>query len=111
MCAFTPIVLKSIAFHEIEEEKSEMKNINVAWINDKEKELEPSEGVEVTDKVIINLVWCKGCGICVEFCPKKSLAMGRDGKAHVVNLESCNSCGLCYLRCPDFAIKVPGFKG
>ncbi len=88
-----------------------MKDINTVWIHDEEQELEASEILEITDKVIINLVWCKGCAICVEFCPKKSLGMGRDAKAHVVNVESCNSCGLCYLRCPDFAIKVPGYKG
>ncbi|EPZ62208.1 4Fe-4S binding domain protein [[Clostridium] sordellii ATCC 9714] len=22
-------------------------------------------------KLILNTNWCKGCGICVEYCPKK----------------------------------------
>ena len=90
-----------------------MKDLTSIWINDEEIERreELADEIEITDKVIINIKWCKGCGICVDFCPKKSLGMGRDAKAHVVDLESCNNCGLCYLRCPDFAIKVPGYKG
>ena len=49
--------------------------------------------------------WCKGCAICVEFCPQHVLAM-ENGKAKVVHLEACTACGLCELRCPDFAITV-----
>lgn len=48
---------------------------------------------------------CKGCGICVEFCPNGVLAMV-DGKSAPVALELCNACNLCDLRCPDFAITV-----
>lgn len=58
------------------------------------------------ENVIINKAWCKGCGICIHFCPKKVLAMGKDGKASVVKLEDCIGCRLCELRCPDFAIQV-----
>jgi 2-oxoglutarate ferredoxin oxidoreductase subunit delta len=47
--------------------------------------------------------WCKGCAICVEFCPHEVLAM-EGGKAVVKNPEACNACGLCEVRCPDFAI-------
>ena len=25
--------------------------------------------------VHINIQWCKGCGICVAFCPKKALSL------------------------------------
>ncbi|HQF87068.1 MAG TPA: 4Fe-4S binding protein [Acidobacteriota bacterium] len=48
---------------------------------------------------------CKGCGICVEFCPTRTLGLKR-GKAVVVNPDSCTGCQLCDLRCPDFAIMV-----
>jgi 2-oxoglutarate ferredoxin oxidoreductase subunit delta len=54
----------------------------------------------------INEEWCKGCAICVEFCPKRVLVMNRGGKPEVADLEACSKCQLCDLRCPDFAIIV-----
>ncbi len=50
--------------------------------------------------------WCKGCGICVEFCPKEVLELDSKGKSRVKNPEDCNGCKQCELRCPDFAIVV-----
>jgi 2-oxoglutarate ferredoxin oxidoreductase subunit delta len=52
--------------------------------------------------------WCKGCGICVAFCPKQVLEMGKDQKAHVVYPERCIRCYMCARRCPDFAVSVYG---
>ena len=49
--------------------------------------------------------WCKGCEICVEFCPTDVLAMNGP-VVEVVNIDACTGCGLCEIRCPDFAIKV-----
>jgi 2-oxoglutarate ferredoxin oxidoreductase subunit delta len=54
----------------------------------------------------INREWCKGCGICVAFCPKKVLALDDKDKAVAVNVENCIACRLCELRCPDLAIEV-----
>ena len=56
-------------------------------------------------KVEINQKWCKGCEICVAFCPKQVLAIEGE-KATVVNQDACIGCKLCELRCPDFAIIV-----
>lgn len=50
--------------------------------------------------------WCKGCGICVEFCPKKVLELDEQDKACAVRLEDCIACKLCELRCPDLAVTV-----
>ena len=55
---------------------------------------------------------CKGCGFCVEFCPKKILSMSNSTNAKGYRLPeisedaSCPNCGLCMLLCPDFAIYV-----
>jgi 2-oxoglutarate ferredoxin oxidoreductase subunit delta len=54
----------------------------------------------------INEDWCKGCSICVEFCPCQVLVLNRRGKPEAVDLDSCTRCGSCVLRCPDFAIMV-----
>ena len=36
-------------------------------------------------KVKVNKAWCKGCGICVEFCPKNVLALDHHEKIEIVN--------------------------
>ncbi|RBP45590.1 4Fe-4S dicluster domain-containing protein [Garciella nitratireducens] len=61
----------------------------------------------MSKKIIINKKWCKGCGICVDFCPTKSLKL-EDEKVEFVNAQACIQCGLCELRCPDFAIYLGG---
>ena len=54
----------------------------------------------------INQKYCKGCGICVAFCPKQVLELDELGKVYEKAPENCISCGQCELRCPDFAIQV-----
>lgn len=56
--------------------------------------------------VNINTAWCKGCGICAAFCPKKVIEI-KSGKACATG-EGCIGCRLCELRCPDLAIEVEG---
>jgi len=57
-------------------------------------------------EITINAEWCKGCGICVAFCPKHVLELNQREKSEVVRLEDCIACRLCELRCPDLAIAV-----
>jgi 2-oxoglutarate ferredoxin oxidoreductase subunit delta len=59
--------------------------------------------------ISINRQWCKGCGICVAFCPKHVLGIDDKGKAVVVSFEECLGCRLCEFRCPDMAIEMPLF--
>ena len=49
---------------------------------------------------------CKGCGICVHFCPTSVLSLNEDLKIEVSYPEKCTGCRFCELRCPDFAIYV-----
>ena len=50
--------------------------------------------------------WCKGCGLCVEFCPADVLEQRPDGRVTVAHPEKCTACRWCELHCPDFAIFV-----
>ncbi len=63
----------------------------------------PVPAVEITP------AWCKGCDICVRFCPERCLALDDlDGelKAVLVRPHGCTGCRLCELLCPDFAIEI-----
>ena len=62
--------------------------------------------------VEINENLCKGCDICIVFCPtdvfEKSDKLNRKGYyvPVVAKMEECNGCRICELLCPDFAIVV-----
>lgn len=53
---------------------------------------------------------CKGCGFCVEYCPKHVLVLSDrfNPKGYhppeVVKAEECVNCNLCETICPEFAI-------
>jgi 2-oxoglutarate ferredoxin oxidoreductase subunit delta len=68
-------------------------------------EAEPKTKRKRRARIDINESWCKGCRICVEFCPKQVLEM-RGLKAGVRDAEACILCYQCELLCPDFAIEV-----
>ena len=50
--------------------------------------------------------WCKGCHLCIEFCPVGVLEEGPNGRVIVAHPEKCTACRWCELHCPDFAIFV-----
>ncbi len=60
--------------------------------------------------VVIKPERCKGCEICVTFCPTGAITMSKefnDKGYHYPEFtypEKCTGCGLCGLYCPDFAI-------
>ena len=56
--------------------------------------------------LVVNRGWCKGCNICVAFCPQNVLELDPDEKVVIARIEACTYCGLCELRCPDFAITL-----
>ncbi|MHC5083085.1 MAG: 4Fe-4S dicluster domain-containing protein [Planctomycetota bacterium] len=59
---------------------------------------------------------CKGCGMCVLFCPMKHLRMSDElnDQGHPFPEETeednCTACGLCFRMCPDTAIEVKNEK-
>lgn len=57
-------------------------------------------------KVVIFANWCKGCRLCVEFCPTGVLAMGENDLPYVAVAENCTACHWCDTHCPDLAIVV-----
>lgn len=59
----------------------------------------------------INRDWCKGCKICVHFCPAGVLELDSEDKAVVVRPEDCICCMMCELRCPDLAVELIVEKG
>ncbi len=72
------------------------------------KEFNPVSFSKSDDKLKIHVFkeLCKGCEICIAFCPKDVLALGNDRKVEVANVEVCTGDRLCELRCPDLAIFV-----
>ncbi|MEW5872789.1 MAG: 4Fe-4S binding protein [Chloroflexota bacterium] len=57
-------------------------------------------------KVVIFGMWCKGCGLCVQFCPTGVLALDEDDHPIVAYPEKCTACHWCDTHCPDLAIIV-----
>jgi NAD-dependent dihydropyrimidine dehydrogenase PreA subunit len=62
-------------------------------------------------QVIIFGTWCKGCGLCVAFCPVQVLALDAEGYPIVVAPEKCTACHWCDTHCPDLAIVVKRIEG
>ncbi len=58
---------------------------------------------EVKIDIIVN--YCKGCEICVAFCPEGVLVMNKE-VAEVVDISKCTKCNICEYLCPDFSISV-----
>ena len=54
----------------------------------------------------INTAWCKGCRICVAFCPRNVLELDESGKAVFARPDDCIWCRDCEIRCPDLAIQI-----
>jgi 2-oxoglutarate ferredoxin oxidoreductase subunit delta len=50
--------------------------------------------------------WCKGCGICIEFCPQGVFEANGHGRPAITHLERCTACHWCDTHCPDMAITV-----
>jgi 2-oxoglutarate ferredoxin oxidoreductase subunit delta len=55
---------------------------------------------------------CKGCGYCIEMCPKNILTFSHTENKNgycipdILNLDRCTNCKNCELICPEMAISI-----
>ncbi len=55
---------------------------------------------------------CKGCGLCIEVCPKKILTFASHINASgyhpaiCIDQSACIGCAMCARNCPDVVIEV-----
>lgn len=54
---------------------------------------------------------CKGCGLCLEKCPRKAVIYSKEKGVYnkpvpKIIATKCNLCGICETICPDCAIRV-----
>ncbi|HDI00895.1 MAG TPA: ferredoxin family protein [Candidatus Bathyarchaeota archaeon] len=81
------------------------------------KPLRPRKALRIREVEVL-VIWdrCKGCGFCIEFCPRGVLDYSDKLNARgarppvVVRPEECVGCGLCQDICPDLAIFVVPVK-
>lgn len=64
-------------------------------------------------KLTFNTDNCKGCGLCVDACPKHILRLATDKinkkghhPAEIIDQSACIACACCALMCPDVIITV-----
>ncbi|MFZ3046227.1 MAG: ferredoxin family protein [Desulfatirhabdiaceae bacterium] len=66
----------------------------------------------MTYQHIIDSNRCKGCGLCVEVCPKHVLEIAKEVNAkgyfsaYQARPEDCVFCTTCCIMCPDVAITI-----
>ena len=58
------------------------------------------------NQVSVNVKWCKICGLCAEFCPKKVFDFSVGVAVVPARQADCIGCRQCELKCPDLAITV-----
>jgi pyruvate/2-oxoacid:ferredoxin oxidoreductase alpha subunit/NAD-dependent dihydropyrimidine dehydrogenase PreA subunit len=61
--------------------------------------------------------FCKGCGRCIEACPRDCIHLSGEIEASSgftpvsIDLETCNACGLCLTACPEpYGLPIPVSK-
>ena len=81
----------------------------------------PFDAITVKDgSAVVDYIKCRGCGVCVDTCPKKIIKLIPYGAYHWIGCSSvsvgketrddcevgCIGCGICAKNCPESAISV-----
>jgi len=83
------------------------------YINmESEKKNVARESHKVKGHIIIDQERCKGCCLCMAFCPRGSIVIAKRLNikgyfpADFVDKQECTGCATCALMCPEAAIEV-----
>jgi 2-oxoglutarate ferredoxin oxidoreductase subunit delta len=64
-------------------------------------------------RIIVDEHYCKGCGLCIDVCPKVIIVLDPDTitdkgyhPAMLTDEAACTACQNCALICPEVAITV-----
>jgi 2-oxoglutarate ferredoxin oxidoreductase subunit delta len=74
--------------------------------------MKASPSKRAAKEIKIDNQFCKGCGLCIQVCPRKvfgkSDMRSRAGYSlpRILALENCGVCLLCEMTCPDLALTV-----
>ncbi|MBL7033458.1 MAG: 4Fe-4S dicluster domain-containing protein [Candidatus Delongbacteria bacterium] len=75
---------------------------------------DPGKKLKAEDSQVIRIDedYCKGCSICIDFCPLEVLSesdqINRKGYyvPKISREQRCIGCRFCELLCPEFAITI-----
>jgi len=64
-------------------------------------------------KVTVSIDYCKGCSLCVDFCPQHIMELDPGiitakgyHPATCIDADRCTACLSCAMMCPDVAITI-----
>ncbi len=73
----------------------------------------PPSGTPSFRPVLVAVERCKGCGLCVDVCAPRALALDTvhvNAMGHhpvvLVDADACTSCAKCARMCPDAALSI-----